>query len=109
MHVPLDPRSKTLGPLSVLHHGLGRQRCKLLLPRNSQAETKNKLRRGKIHTVAGSDPILSPFFGAKTPYGVPGRSRPQCSTPASSVRLAGCHPQSAATSCHNRLDDLCNL
>ena len=52
---------------------------------------------------------LSPFFGAKTPYGVPGRSRPQCSTPASSVRLAGCHPQSAATSCHNRLDDLCNL
>ncbi len=89
MHVPLDPRSKTVDPLYVLHHGLGRPHCKLLQRQNSQAETKNKLRRGKIHTVAGSDPGLSPFFGAKTPYGVPGRSRPQCSTPESSVRLAG--------------------
>ena len=32
---------------------------------------------------------MSRFFEAKTPYGVPGRSRPRCSTPASSVGLAG--------------------
>jgi len=48
---------------------------------------------------------LSPFFGAKTPYGVPGRSRPQCSTPASSVRLAGLPSAIAATSCQNCLDE----
>ena len=49
--------------------------------------------------MAGSDPLLSPLFGAKTPYGVLGRSRPRCITPVFSWGRQVCHPQSAGTSC----------
>jgi hypothetical protein len=39
-------------------------------PKTDTAQAPKKL------LVAGSDPILSPDSGAKTPFGVPGRSRP---------------------------------
>lgn len=69
MHVALDRRSKTLGPLSGLHHGLGRQRCKLLQRQNSQAETKNNSTRKKSTPWPGATPFCPRFSGPKRPRG----------------------------------------
>ncbi len=108
MHVPLDPRSKTLGPLSVLHHGLGRQRCKLLQRQNSEAETKNNSDAGKSTPWPGATPFCPRFSGPKRPAGfrvAPGHSFPP---PRLQFGWQVCHPQSAATSCQNCFDDLRN-
>jgi hypothetical protein len=89
LHVPLDLRSKTLGPLSVLLHGLGRQRCKLLQRQNSQAETTNNSDAGKSTPWPGATPFCPRFSGPKRPPGFRVAPRHSVSTPASSVRLAG--------------------
>jgi len=109
MHVPLDPRFKTLDPLSVLHHGLGRQRCKLLQRQNSQAETKNNSDAGKSTPWPGATPLCPRFSGPKRPTGfrvAPGHSVPP---PRLEFGWQVCHPHSAATSCQNCLRDFCNL
>ena len=107
--VPLDPRCKTIDPLFDLYHGLGRQRCKLLQRQNSQAETKYNSDAGKSTPWPGATPFCPRFSGPKTPCGVPGRSRPQCSTPASSLRLAGLPPAISGNVLRACLDDRCNL
>src|SRR5437868_2967169 len=107
MHVPLDPCSKTLDPLSVLLHGLGGKRCKPLQGQNSQAETNNISDAGKSTPWPGATPFCPRFSGPKRTYGfrvAPGHTVPP-RVFSSAARFA--IRNHAATSCQNCLQDRC--